>query len=735
MISTASYEQRDDYIYDYDTSNASFIKIASLLRKRGIKNYKFMLKLYDEDLVGVDPFDPKLSIEIKLKVANECRRNFWYFIREVMIIPGTGRFILHRGNLAGAWAIDNNLYTYLVLPRQHGKTWLIISYALWMFNFSTNYSQMLFLNKQLTDSRRNLQSLKNARSVLPDYLRMNRVENSKGDFREINGNQGEITNGLNNTITAKASARSDMAAEELGRGMSIAWFWIDELGFVMHNRTIYSAMAPAWSKASEIAKKQGKPVGKILTTTPGDIGTEMGKFAHEIKEHAGRFTEDLYDKSPDNLIEWMKKNSENDYLYIEYQYYQLGHEDPPPDEWYKKQCKDLLFDWPKIRREILLNWSSASANSPFDDEDLRDLQSIRMEPIESENITINSFYTLNVYRHMDPNDKYLISVDVAKGRGAGADRTVVCVTDAKTNMCHAIFKSSIIQYKETYRFIYTLVTKHIPNVVIIIENNIDTLIEYIKESSLRSLLYYERPRNAVKEKRVSALKKRTNNDIVYGVNTNADSRPKYFDILFEYVRSHQEYINCAELIEEINTLVYKTPTRIEAMSGTHDDVIFAYLIGQYIMQFGTNKAAFRLFYSADGDDDEPVNNVDKNVFAKSYLNGRPEYDNPFFNEFMQYQQDAEEEQKKKVNREDEQESRWRNQLNSLEQSNDVFVDNDDEESYGLHVISKDAFNTLNSRKPSRTPIDFSDINSGTSQESRGGGGLNDFSDNPRDSWF
>ncbi len=66
-----------------------------MLKRKGIKNYNFflklydedLLKLYDEDLVGVDPYDEHLTQEYKLKIILECRRNFWYFIREIMRIP------------------------------------------------------------------------------------------------------------------------------------------------------------------------------------------------------------------------------------------------------------------------------------------------------------------------------------------------------------------------------------------------------------------------------------------------------------------------------------------------------------------------------------------------------------------------------------------------------------------------------------------------------------------------
>lgn len=220
--------------------------------------------------------------------------------------------------------------------------------------------------------------------------------------------------------------------------------------------------------------------------------------------------------------------------------------------------------------------------------------------------------------------------------GEGADRTAIVVTNAKTHKIHAIFKSNSIQYKETFRFLYTLVYHHIPNSVLVVENNIDTLIEYIKNSSLRHLLYYEFPRNSTKDKRKKGVKQAPdNNTIVYGLNTNNQNRPKYFDILFEYVRNHKDYLCCREMVEEIETLEYKSQTRIEAISGKHDDVVLAYLLGEYVMQEGTNKARFGLLY-ADGLGTE-YKKTNSSVFKANTRyneNKRETFNSPFLNELL-----------------------------------------------------------------------------------------------------
>ena len=111
--------------------------------------------------------------------------------------------------------------------------------------------------------------------------------------------------------------------------------------------------------------------------------------------------------------------------------------------------------------------------------------------------------------------------------GTQADRTVVCVTDAKTDKCCAIFKSNVIQYKETFRFLYTLIYKYIPNSVIVVENNIDTLVEYIKNSTMRHLLYYETSHDPTKETRKKGSpQKKTTSNIVYGITTTSQNTTK-----------------------------------------------------------------------------------------------------------------------------------------------------------------------------------------------------------------
>lgn len=74
--------------YQLNTENYSFLKMHKILKDMGIKNNKFFLKLYDKDLRYIDPLDEEnLTLEQQAKIIREVKRNFWYFIREVVRIP------------------------------------------------------------------------------------------------------------------------------------------------------------------------------------------------------------------------------------------------------------------------------------------------------------------------------------------------------------------------------------------------------------------------------------------------------------------------------------------------------------------------------------------------------------------------------------------------------------------------------------------------------------------------
>ena len=111
-------------MYDIKTKNISFLKVSKKLRDRGVKNNKFMLELKDPTLQGVDPYDPNLTADQKIRIYAECCNNVWYFLREVVLIPNPGKNIHYSanlGNITMTYLRTKNKNFALLLPRQHRK--------------------------------------------------------------------------------------------------------------------------------------------------------------------------------------------------------------------------------------------------------------------------------------------------------------------------------------------------------------------------------------------------------------------------------------------------------------------------------------------------------------------------------------------------------------------------------------------------------------------------------------
>jgi hypothetical protein len=201
-------------MYDYKTKNLSFVKIFKFLKDAGVKNNKFFLQLNDPALQGVDPYDPDLSDEMKMRVQVEVMNNFWYFLREIIRIPETGGFIqfqLHRANLAQMFMMENNMNMIEVLPRQHGKTIGAVCRYLWVYHFGTINTNMIFSNKQYADSQLNIKRFNDITDLLPAYLKLHL--NPKKDTNNL----AKIScDANNNTIDAMSTANDIAGADKLG---------------------------------------------------------------------------------------------------------------------------------------------------------------------------------------------------------------------------------------------------------------------------------------------------------------------------------------------------------------------------------------------------------------------------------------------------------------------------------------------------------------------------------------
>lgn len=573
------------------TKNKSFLDMHHFLKSIGIKNNEFMLTLIDPDLDGINPHDPHLNNYYKQKILRECLANYWYFIREVVRIPTSGKpmmYKLTRANMALNFCMCLNLNTFEEIPRQQGKTVSVAVRLLYVYNFGTTNSKMAFLHKNMDGAKDNLQTLKDIRDNLPPYLIMKERLLQDGKVDKGKNNTNEIVNPFNNnSIKVFASATNKARAASLLRGKTLTIMWYDEYGFLPYNDVIYMNSAPAFKTAAMNAKANGSPYGIVITTTPGFMSTPEGKEAYNTKEMATKFSETWYDLKYQELMQIINANTKSDFVYIKFTYQQLGCS----EEWFSEVCKLLKNSWTDIRREILLEWSTGIENSPFKEEDLDAISGLIRQPIS---ITyLLGKYRFETYMQVDTRTyPPLIGVDVSGGYKQ--DSSTITVVDSRTTCVLGCLNCNYISTLDLARCIEFIVKNWMPNAIVNVERNGgfgSTVISKLIKMGIKKNLYYEIKDIVVEEKQdgVHAYKQKVRTK-VYGLTSTKAIRQLLIDILLDRVENHKDKFISPIIYNELLGMEIKRNGKVEHSNSTHDDQIFSMLMALYMWYEGVNMA-------------------------------------------------------------------------------------------------------------------------------------------------
>ena len=592
---TVQPQQPLPYHVSLETKNHTFIDMYYYLLNIGIPNFRadFMLRTYDLGLIGVDPFDPLLRSDIKMRIAIECGRNVWYFLRECVRIPradGNVPYELHRGNMAMTYLFERNISQFNEQPRQFGKTIGAQCCYLWIFLFAARNSKILYYHKDHGGAKDNLKTLKELRDALPDYLQMKQEAiGSNGKKIKVPNTVETATNIVNNnTIVTLPSARSKEQADKIARGKTAPFIYFDEFAFMAYNEIVYSAAVPAFSTASEIAASVGAHYGIMITTTPGDLTTDEGNEAYTVRNNATQWVDEYYALSFNELDELHKANTKSSFFLVSYSYKQLGR----GEEYFKRMVIELQNNWLKIRREVLLEWAEISDNCPFSKEDLERVKDFTREPIRKLFFGRNNRYVFNVYEDIDLRFPPIIGVDVS-----GAlmnDSSAITIIDSVSTRVVADFNCNFIPADELADLIYTLVTKFMPNAIVNIEKNGGfgiTVIQILAKTSIKKNLYFEWKDKTIEESfngvHLTRKKQRVK---VYGTDSTKQIRARMIELLYERVSFHKDKFISPILLHEMQTIVVDKHGKVQAIAPHHDDQIFSYLHAIRVWYDGENLA-------------------------------------------------------------------------------------------------------------------------------------------------
>lgn len=584
------------YYIQLETTNQSFIDMHYYLKRTGRVNNDFHLILFDKDLRGVDPTDENLPLYLKEKVLFECRRNYWYFIREVMRIPLEGgdvkkgaRYQLNRASLAMGYLFTLNYNFYVEIPRQMGKTTAMMSRLLWIYNFATSNTSIALLHKEHKGSKDNLATLKEYRDALPSYLQMSSaVSDMTGKKLKVPNTMITIQHPLNNNkIVTFASARSKELADKMCRGMHVPLQYYDEFAFMPFNHYAYLAAMPAFSTAAKNARNNHAPYGVYITTTPGDLTTESGRFCYRMRNNATVWDECFYDYPYEKIEEVRQANTTSSMFLIHYTYQQLGR----GNDYFNEMCTLCENDYAKIRREILLEWSEIAENCAFKKEDLEVIKRFCREPLYVMRLGHAGQYAFKVFEELDPRYSPIMGVDVAGAMYQ--DSSAITVIDSKSTKVVGTLNCNYIPSDDLADVIYVLVKSKYPNAVINIERNGGygkTVIERLKKSSAKRNMYFEIKERVVSETVTLTGGVQKNRQLVkvFGIDSNHEIRSRLIEILHERVNYHKDKFIDKKLYDEMNGMVVKASGKTEHSNLTHDDQVFSYLMALYVWYEGKN---------------------------------------------------------------------------------------------------------------------------------------------------
>lgn len=150
-----------------------------------------------------------------------------------------------------------------------------------------------------------------------------------------------------------------------------------------------------------------------------------------------------------------------------------------------------------------------------------------------------------------------------------------------------------------------------------------SLIAKLKESSIRKNLYYEIKDRIIEETsdELGRPIRRKQKTKVYGLDSTKDTRDLLINILRDRMERHKDKFNSPTIYDELSKMVVKRNGKVEHSDNSHDDLVFAYLMGMYVWyegkylkeNFHINKQAIK---AEDDTIDEAVGGVEDR--AKQY---------------------------------------------------------------------------------------------------------------------
>lgn len=576
------------------TKNLSFLKMSVMLSRMGVRNNKFFLYLSQPDLVNYDPHNlTDNSMELRQRIAYETKVNPWYYFREVIRVPVAGTeaisFKLSRASLALIWLYFNNADSYLIMPRQLGKTVGVLSINSWCLYIGAVNSTYGLFTKDSSLVAESVSKLKDIRKALPSYL----VKESRHD---TDNKEGLSYDALNNTYKTFVNQQEAVLAIRQGRGETLVSQQWDELPYYKNNHLSYPSATSASDAASRQARASGLPAANSITTTAGYLDTQAGAYAHKIMSDCMRFNELLYDlDNNDALHDILRNNSLNRMLYMEFSYKQLGED----DEWFKTVTRNKSPM--EIETDYLNKWVLGTATPVVNPQILERMETGIMEPLHYTNhksLMIRWYVPDSLLRKDDYKETpFIIGMDTSNC--TGRDFTTLLLLEPKTMSVVGTCRCNLTNPVHIGSCLTTLLTEF-PNSILMPERNangailIDIVIEFLLTKGISP---FKRIYNSFIQNYVDEVTDFNTIDLrdgrnrqKFGFKTTASSKSReflYSTVLTTMLNYMADRAHDADLVSEVKSLTIRKG-RVDHRTDSHDDLCMALLLTGYMVLYGKN---------------------------------------------------------------------------------------------------------------------------------------------------
>jgi hypothetical protein len=591
-------------IVDHLTRNKSFLELADLYRKMGIKNNDFILALVNPSLQGIDPFSPDLTEDQIDDIVEETLCNPWYYYREIARIVPQGSMDsvpirANRGIIALAWCFFNHIDIFSVQPRQTGKSVGADVTSNYVINVAGRGTRISLLTKDDELRVANVERLKKMRDAMPAYLN----PFIKGQDLD---NQNVVTaERYGNKLATAVGRASEIQALNVGRGITSPIVDGDEFPFIPHIETVFQAMLSSTNAARKTAKENNGFYGNYFTTTAGRKTTASGAYIYDLIHGGMPFSEKLFDCKNNAEAQKLVFNNRRDsrakpLVNATFNHRQLGISD-------QEHYENLLNS--NARGEIAdmdyFNiWVSGGRESPIPPDLLKFLNQSIVDPSYTEITKLGYLLRWFVPEQevLDGLKKRRMVLGLDLSDGIGKDSIALVMVDAdtlETIMTANIVQTNLYLFGEfigQFLIDYKTVTL-IPERKMSGQSLIDSLLIFLPSKGedpfkrIYSTLVEDREYDKEQYRPIlsSALRTQSFYDRCkryFGYGTSGTGRHSrdnlYKDSLINAVKMSNAGCRDGNLIGEISTLEVRDG-RLDHGSGKHDDMVMAWMMACWML--------------------------------------------------------------------------------------------------------------------------------------------------------